>query len=499
MPAPTYRAEPSYASRYSVEAEEARPSAMPRRVTETRREEESGYSYPTAELNYPQTPTYRAQQEAPVEPARDFYAHDVPATEEFSSAPNVDDLPSVPTSAVESKPETPAENPFRELPQQPPVRRTEERTFMRPVREPEPEQTPEQPAVPETPAATEEPRRDLSISSLFSRGVTERTPIRPMGFGRSEEDKQEEKEEPTGRESLRFGDMRREEVSGQSRVFEAPVPERSDSTLFDDDDADEGDYREITAQPDPEPPARTFTPRDRTPVSRTPVRHEIPFTPAVPAMSNTPAPAPQKHTYKEYVRPSLDLFAQYDDSVKVSAEEIERNSAIIEETLSGFRIDAQVTDTTPSSAVTRYDIDIPGNISVSSVVKHDKELAMRLHSRDGVNMYANNKNGRISIEVPNTVRATVGLKTVMKADNYVNAKPNALMFALGNDVENNSVCENIVKMTHVLVAGSTNSGKSVCLNAMLVSLICKYSPEELRLILIDPKKVEFAVFDGLPH
>ena len=87
----------------------------------------------------------------------------------------------------------------------------------------------------------------------------------------------------------------------------------------------------------------------------------------------------------------------------------------------------------------------------------------------------------------------------MQSDEYVNGKPNSLMFAIGKDVEGRNVCGNIVKMKHLLVAGSTGSGKSVCLNAMLISLICKYSPEDLRLILIDPKKVEFAIFDGLPH
>ena len=124
---------------------------------------------------------------------------------------------------------------------------------------------------------------------------------------------------------------------------------------------------------------------------------------------------------------------------------------------------------------------------------------MRLHARDGVNMYANRESGAISIEVPNAKRATVGVRSVMNADDYVNAKPTALAFVMGKDVEGRDVCGDIVKMKHVLVAGSTGSGKSVCLNALLVSLICKYSPEDLRLILIDPKKVEFAVFDGLPH
>ncbi len=220
---------------------------------------------------------------------------------------------------------------------------------------------------------------------------------------------------------------------------------------------------------------------------------------SVTPIPETPAPAPQKRVFKPYRQPSMSSFRSYDDSVNISQEEIDRNSAIIVETLAGFRVDAEVVRVTCGSTVTRYDIDIPGNISVATVIKRDEEIAMRLHARDGVNMYANHERGTISIEVPNSKRVTVGMKSIMQCDDYVNAKPNALSFVIGKDVEGRPVCGNIVKMKHVLVAGATGSGKSVCLNAMLISLISKYSPEDLRLILIDPKKVEFAIYDGLPH
>ncbi len=248
--------------------------------------------------------------------------------------------------------------------------------------------------------------------------------------------------------------------------------------MFDDDRKDETEepslpYTASRAQRDFEPPAQ-----------------EIP---------STPAPKPHKHVYKQYKYPSLELFRQYDDTIYVSQEEIFRNSDIIVETLAGFRVEAEIIKVTPGPSVTRYDIDIPRNISVRSVIKHDEEIAMRLHARDGVNIYSNSEVGAISIEVPNAKRAVVGIRSVMQADEYRNSKPGSLMFAIGKDVEGRNVCGNIPKMTHILVAGSTNSGKSVCLNAMLVSLVCKYSPEELRLILIDPKKVEFTIYDGLPH
>ena len=220
---------------------------------------------------------------------------------------------------------------------------------------------------------------------------------------------------------------------------------------------------------------------------------------SIPELPAPPAPKPKKHVYKRYRRPSLDLFQTYDDAVSVSPEEIEYNSSVIMETLAGFRVDAEVVKVTSGPAVTRYDIDIPRNISVRSVIRHDEEIAMRLHARDGVNMYSNSEVGAISIEVPNKHRAMVGIRSIMTSPDYRNDDPSKLMFVIGKDVEGRAVCGDVVKMTHILVAGATNSGKSVCLNALLVSLICKYSPEDLRIILIDPKKIEFTPYDGLPH
>ncbi len=218
-----------------------------------------------------------------------------------------------------------------------------------------------------------------------------------------------------------------------------------------------------------------------------------------PATEEEMPEKPKKHVYRPYVRPNLGLLRQYDDTISVPQEEIDRNSRIIIDTLAGFRVDADVLNVVCGPSVTRYDINIPNNVSVGTVTKRSGEIAMRLHAANGVNMYANNEKGMISIEVPNKKRATVGLSSIMQADEYVNAKPGSLVFAIGKDIEGRARCGDIPKMTHILVAGATNAGKSVALNAMLVSLICKYSPEELRLILVDPKRTEFIVYDGLPH
>ena len=519
-----------YSEDYAARTAEGRPS-MPRRVTVER----PAPAPMESDLNYPQSPSYRA----PVQPAaeeHDYYANDVPYTETFSSEPNIDDydVPAEPARPAPAEPvrstyETPAEparptyeaesvRPAYEAPVEPvrptyetpaePARPTYEPPVepARPMYQAEPVrpsyEAPAEPAQAE-PADEDTPMTREEYRSVFSRPVPERIriedtpapepPARSDRIERTDRFSAPAQPEPTVSEET-------EELSQGSRVFDSPV-RGSAADLFDEPEMDDANYLE--SETIPEAPERSVRAGrgmerpigDRSTVSERGARDSAPAA----ADESEPAPAPKKHVYKAYVHPNLENLVTYQEKPSVSQEEIDQNSAIIVETLSAFRVDAEVVKVTVGSAVTRYDIDIPRNVTVNTVIKRDTEIAMRLHARDGVNIYSNSEAGAISIEVPNSRRATVGLKSVMQSEEYVNAKPNALAFAMGKDVEGRNVCGNIVKMKHLLVAGSTGSGKSVCLNSMLISLICKYSPEDLRLILIDPKKVEFAVFDGLPH
>lgn len=207
----------------------------------------------------------------------------------------------------------------------------------------------------------------------------------------------------------------------------------------------------------------------------------------------------KKHVYQRYVAPPLNLLNDYPNAVGDMEEEVEHNKVVIVETLSNLKIPSEVVKVTQGPSVTRYDIDIPGNIPTSRVLSCDKELAMRLHARDGVNIQTNYENGSISIEVPNKQKMKVGLKDLLQSPSFTGAKPGALMFGLGKDIEGRAICGDIMKMKHLLVAGSTGSGKSVCLNALIISLLYKYSPEDLRIILVDPKQVEFNIYEKLPH
>lgn len=222
-------------------------------------------------------------------------------------------------------------------------------------------------------------------------------------------------------------------------------------------------------------------------------------------LSAAPAPKAEeprkKHVYARYNPPPLDLLNDYTTMVTGGdeTEEVEHNKEIIVETLYNLKVQSEVVQVTRGPAVTRYDIDIPGNIPASRVLGCDTELAMRLHAKDGVNIQPNYESGTISIEVPNQIRDNVGLREVIDTREFSSARPNSLTFGLGKDIEGRVILGDITKMIHLLVAGSTGAGKSVCLNALIISLLCRYSPEDLRIILVDPKQVEFNIYDKLPH
>lgn len=205
-----------------------------------------------------------------------------------------------------------------------------------------------------------------------------------------------------------------------------------------------------------------------------------------------------KHVWKKYVRPTLDLLKDYPENNNVNTAEIEESKQIICETLADYRIESRISNVVVGPAITRYDVIIEDRTNIKNALKYREAIAMAL-MKENVNAYLNYSKGAISIEVPNSSRTVVGLKSMLASSQFLNAKPNSLTFALGKNVEGTVVCPDITKMPHLLVAGTTGSGKSICLSTLIVSLLYKYGPEELRFILVDPKQVEFISYDKLPH
>ena len=212
-----------------------------------------------------------------------------------------------------------------------------------------------------------------------------------------------------------------------------------------------------------------------------------------------PVAPPKPRVIKPYVRVPLDDFDCRDVEPTSNAEEVEETKNTIIATLEDFKImGATVGSVTFGPTVTRYNVITPQGVSHKKVVALDQSIAISLHS-SGVNVYPNYEAGAVSIEVPNKTRQFVQLGSMLSGNTFVNSEPSSLMFAMGKDVENRKVYGDISKMIHLLVAGASGMGKSVFLGSLIISLIYKYSPEELRLILIDPKKTEFVLYNNLPH
>ena len=200
-----------------------------------------------------------------------------------------------------------------------------------------------------------------------------------------------------------------------------------------------------------------------------------------------------------YIRPPLDLLDTVSVDLSTLNEDVVGKREKLENVLEQFNIPAKVIGVVVGPAVTRYELEMPPGITVKKVTAHADDIALALASKGGIRIEAPIPGkSAVGIEVPNEKIATVGLKEVINSKEFYSNK-NPLAFALGKDIAGNIRLCNLAKMPHLLVAGATNSGKSVCLNGILISLIYKTSPEDLRFILIDPKRVEFSMYNGLPH
>ncbi len=201
-----------------------------------------------------------------------------------------------------------------------------------------------------------------------------------------------------------------------------------------------------------------------------------------------------------YNRPPFDLLETHAQPVNAGQENHEERMEIIQRTLEEFHINAIPQSYIQGPSITRYEIMMPAGVSVKKVLNYDDDLKMRLSAKDGVRIEAPipGKN-LVGVEVANTVKSMVGFREVMEGLAEKQQKKGALWFAIGKDIVGNSISYDLAKGPHYLIAGATGSGKSVCLHVMLVSLLMRYSPEELKLVLVDPKSVEFRKYEHIPH
>ncbi len=203
-----------------------------------------------------------------------------------------------------------------------------------------------------------------------------------------------------------------------------------------------------------------------------------------------------------YMLPPLDcLRLPVRNTRTASQADLKATADKLIEALNSFNVSATVIDVVPGPSVTRYELAPAPGVKISKFTGLADDLALHLAAPAGVRIEAPIPNkSAIGIEVPNRGRTTVTMREIVDSDIYTKATAKSkLNVALGKDIAGNIVCADLAKMPHLLIAGTTGSGKSVCLNAMIVSLLYNAKPSEVKLLLIDPKQVEFAVYNGIPH
>lgn len=198
--------------------------------------------------------------------------------------------------------------------------------------------------------------------------------------------------------------------------------------------------------------------------------------------------------------PGLDLLDLPDPNRKVSytAEQLERLSKLLEIKLQEFNVKATVVEAQPGPVVTRFELELAPGVKASKVTNISRDLARSMSMASVRVVEVIPGKPYIGIEVPNTTREMVRLIELLQTESY--RDPSALLsVAMGKDIAGQPVLTDLAKAPHMLVAGTTGSGKSVAVNAMLLSMLLKYTPQQLRLILIDPKQLELANYSDIPH
>ncbi|EMS95788.1 ftsk cell division protein [Agrobacterium tumefaciens str. Cherry 2E-2-2] len=259
--------------------------------------------------------------------------------------------------------------------------------------------------------------------------------------------------------------------------------------------------QEVAPPPVAEAPMLVETPRpveQVQPVER--IAAEPRFTPRAPIQASQPmfrdAPV---FAEGEYEYPSIDLLqeARVQQTTTMTPEALEQSAGLLESVLEDFGIKGEIIDVRPGPVVTLYEFEPAPGVKSSRVIGLSDDIARSMSALSARVAVVPGRNV-IGIELPNPVRETVYLRELIEATDYAETRQK-LALCLGKTIGGEPVIAELAKMPHLLVAGTTGSGKSVAINTMILSLLYRLKPEECRLIMVDPKMLELSVYDGIPH
>ncbi len=265
---------------------------------------------------------------------------------------------------------------------------------------------------------------------------------------------------------------------------------------------------------------RTVTPRINVPEKEpVPEREDIPFTEDVPAKKQRSSKSKQSMQevkveasdigdsialnntadHGNYIFPSVRLLHRGDSRKSGdSRQHLQQMSAKLQETLETFGVNARVTNVTCGPTVTQYEIQPEMGVKVSKIVSLADDIKLNLMVSDIRIEAPIPGKAAIGIEVPNKENVTVALRDLIESPEFQNER-SGISFCVGKDIAGHVIVADIAKMPHLLIAGATGSGKSVCINTIIMSILYKSSPDEVKLIMIDPKVVELSVYNNIPH
>ncbi|WP_300549967.1 DNA translocase FtsK [Roseovarius sp.] len=284
------------------------------------------------------------------------------------------------------------------------------------------------------------------------------------------------------------------------RVTDAPQMPHSygfdDEAPFDDDQAVVDDFTAYEPQPAGQAP-RIPTPEPRKVVQHAPRRAPQPSTRAIAEAQ--PTLKFDEGAGAEYELPPLSLLASTENIQRhhLSDEALEENARMLESVLDDYGVKGEIVSVRPGPVVTMYELEPAPGLKASRVIGLADDIA---RSMSALSARVSTVPGRsvIGIELPNDNREMVGFREILSSRAYGDGNQR-LPLALGKDIGGDPMVANLAKMPHLLIAGTTGSGKSVAINTMILSLLYKLTPDECRMIMIDPKMLELSVYDGIPH